>query len=229
MLRVSTVLLSLSVLAAALPVGAKAQQAQDSNGLSGFYTELRGGVNFLDNARNSGNANPIFPTGTAKTDFGTGFTLGAAIGYKFSDRDRWGSGFWNGVRTELEVGYGQDDINVPMEQFENSQQPDIDGWRFMANTYYDIDTGTRFTPYVGAGLGFTSLDLNNAGLSDKSDTTFTYQFRGGVDYALTKQFSVNVGYRYLDTDNPKFTNNDGSLFQTEYNSHAIELGLRYSF
>ena len=39
---------------------------------------------------------------------------------------------------------------------------DVTGFNFFANVFLDYDTGTRFTPYVGGGLGLARTDFDIA-------------------------------------------------------------------
>ena len=70
----------------------------------------------------------------------------------------------------------------------------------MLNAYYDIDTGTKLTPYVGAGIGMARLKGSIKGddaNASKSKTTFAWQVGAGVSYAMTDNLALDAGYRYL--------------------------------
>ena len=151
------------------------------------------------------------------------------------DDNVWGGSFAYGVktgaiRTELELNLHQDakkriaedDINVKMEN--NS---------VMLNAYYDIDTGTKFTPYVGAGLGLSHQKVT-AGNAKKSSNELAWQVGGGVSYAAAENVSVDFGYRYIDNGS-SFTvsrdEDDDVSGKTDFESEANEfyLGVRYAF
>ena len=65
----------------------------------------------------------------------------------------------------------------------------------MLNAYYDIDTGTKFTPYVGAGIGMARLKAKIDDETDfsKSKTTFAWQVGAGISYAMTENVSLDAG------------------------------------
>lgn len=81
---------------------------------------------------------------------------GEAGKQKFSDNVFGGSlayGVKTGaVRTELELNIKQDAEKKLTDEF-GSTKLSMENNSVMLNAYYDIDTGTKFTPYVGAGIG----------------------------------------------------------------------------
>jgi opacity protein-like surface antigen len=128
----------------------------------------------------------------------------------------------------------------------------------LANLYYDVDTGTEFSPYVGFGLGInylkTSVNLDGvytnqdtetflSGRSADSAYDLTWQLSAGVSYLLADNWNLDVGYRYSDlgkldtlTVGKIIKIEDSGLvaFSTtkssiELKSHEFLVGLRYSF
>ena len=99
---------------------------------------------------------------------------------------------------------------------------DFSAHQFFLNAYYDFMNASRWTPYVGAGVGwaYTSMRYDNrfirkttaegypttkppaaAGTisfldTDISDTIFGFQFMGGADYALTEKVSIGLKGRW---------------------------------
>ena len=86
----------------------------------------------------------------------------------------------------------------------------------LANAYYDIRTGTAFTPYIGAGLGFavnqitrtfTFVDTGQPDLDiSVSDRSTQVQFAGaamaGLTYDINSFVALDVNYRYLFIGGP---------------------------
>lgn len=216
-----------AVLAAAASLVTSAVSAAEANwsvdGWSGFYGELRAGITLLDNSSNQPNSTLVFPSIASNTDFETGAMGSIALGYGFADQNRWGSGLWNNIRLEAELQYQENDIdNV-------AGNPEVTALSYMGNVYYDFDLGSSFTPYIGVGLGATSLNVDGVGLRDDADTVFAYQLRGGVSYAFDQNIAASLGYRYFDADNPSLVDLDGTSFDTQYSGSALELGLRYNW
>ena len=61
---------------------------------------------------------------------------------------------------------------------------------------------------------------------------FAYQLAAGVGYVISKQITLDLGYKYFATAKPEFEFSagfGGGKVEAEYSSHNIFLGLRYSF
>lgn len=199
---------------------AATQAAAQENLLKGSYFELRAGANFFEDADNGAGGSGPF---AAETSFDTGYTAGAAIGYGFSDRQRYGAGLWNNIRIEAELAYNESDIDNGSSNAELSMQ------NYMLNVYYDFDTGTKWRPFIGGGIGAADVEAEGASLQDDDDTVFAYQVRAGVAYQLTPMISATLGYRFLDTEDPEFRSASGAQFDTETRSHTVEVGIRFNF
>jgi opacity protein-like surface antigen len=115
-----------------------------------------------------------------------------------------------------------------------------------------------FRPYVGAGLGFSRNEISNVGISLIAAPTVTATFPGGTttEFAWTvvagtgvslaaiglPQATLDVQYRYIDHGRavteagmqavfvggvPAFTMQRTGI-QTEVQTHAVEVGLRWA-
>lgn len=110
---------------------------------------------------------------------------------------------------------------------------------FMANVDYDFDTGSRWVPYIGGGLGVAtiSVDAENASgisLSDDRDTVFAYQVGTGIGYEFPLQegrsITVSLDWRYFGTQAPTFKGDvSGEDFEATINGHDVGIGLIYGF
>jgi opacity protein-like surface antigen len=173
-------------------------------------------------------------------DFLPSFTGGVGVGYV------WTSAF----RTDFTV-----DIHSIMDaNFVGSQNYGAgtvtvdDKTRFMStillwNGYYDIRTGTAFSPYIGGGLGFAVNQLTRsdaltdsaAGSFSVSDRTTRVNFAGaamaGVTYDVNSMFSIDVGYRFLyigGTDIDLTLNGLASDVQVGgISEHQVRAGFRF--
>lgn len=111
-----------------------------------------------------------------------------------------------------------------------------------ANAFYDIDTGTKFTPYVGGGIGVAQIRVKDnfwhayagrTGSSSKTVNNFAWNLGAGVAYSFDSSWSVDLGFRHNDFG--KVKNNaidtNGYVFQAKDRASSEEmlLGLRYSF
>jgi opacity protein-like surface antigen len=162
---------------------------------------------------------------TIETSYDLGFNVGAAGGYDFGL-----------LRVEGEITYRQNDVDelgVPGTGSVGGDG-DISAFSLMANGFWDIETGSPVTPYLGAGIGVALVSMNDVGalgltLADDDDTVFAYQFAAGVAFDLNPSMALDLGYRFFATTDPEFTDPDGVKFDSEYMSHNLSLGLRYTF
>jgi opacity protein-like surface antigen len=106
-----------------------------------------------------------------------------------------------------------------------------------ASVYYDIDTGTEITPYIGVGGGMSHVTVNvkqtvTALYPDHEDYLWALSFQAaaGIGYAVMEDLTVTLGYRLIGTLEGNFSEYDTSKRKTGMTlNHNVELGLRYSF
>lgn len=153
----------------------------------------------------------------------------------------FGKSYDNNLRIEGELGYRSNDLDGFSDGGEIlGAAGDITAVSFLFSTYYDISNPTRFTPYLGAGLGgaYVSLDgrtvdpaFGDIVFSDEA-LAFAYQLGGGVACKLNRVLTLDLGYRYFSTADLKFKDQDSSgdnNFETDYSAHNVALGLRLAF
>ncbi|MBB4315251.1 OmpA family protein [Roseospira marina] len=180
----------------------------------GVYLGLGGGVTFDDSGKveSGGVAHDL------DTDVGA---LGlATVGYSFG----------SGLRSELEGGYRHNGVS-------SWGGADLDGdmsaWHAMVNALYEFDTGSGFTPYLGAGLGAAIVDIDarndrtGQSLTD-SDVGFAYQAIVGFGYDVTDGLALTADYRFFHAPDLEHDSSDGSVADG-YANHAVVFGLRYAF
>jgi OmpA-OmpF porin, OOP family len=143
----------------------------------------------------------------------------------------FGYGFANGLRPELELTIRDNDTRNPgAAPGEGSGNADA----YMANLWYDVPAlsfAPRLRPYIGAGAGRAKLDytgvVDAAGTAHSSDADlFAYQAGAGLGYEVTRNLTLSLGYRYLQTERERLTAG-GEV--SRYRSDAALLGLRYAF
>ena len=131
-----------------------------------------------------------------------GWRVGAAIGYSFSSI----------LAIEGEISYmNQDfdhaDLDCPPGSIVcNDGEFDLDGdaaiWTGMVNLIAGFPIGNFFRPYVGGGIGFAHVSLNDLDeISvfdlDDSDTSFAAQAFAGIDLMLSDNMALGGRYRVL--------------------------------
>ena len=139
-------------------------------------------------------------------------------------------------RVEGEIGYAASDFVetspylVRMGAFDGQMTSSS----VMLNGYFDSETNSRFTPYVGLGFGFTSLDFTytdyySGGNAVKSDDlVMAHQVMVGLEVAVNPSMSVSAEYRYFGATDPSFTNDFGETLDTEYKSNMIVGSVKFA-
>ncbi len=131
------------------------------------------------------------------------------------------------VRTELEFNGREEAV-----RHENSKKTTLSNDSIMVNAYYDFNTNTPITPYVGAGIGYARVDvkLEEAGFKHtKKSNNFAWQLGAGVAYEIDEHVAVDLGYRFADAGEVKDHTLPGEKYKMKAMNHEILLGARYSF
>ncbi|MGH6718340.1 MAG: OmpA family protein [Alphaproteobacteria bacterium] len=201
-----TIAASVLVVAGTLPAVAQDQ---------GWYIGMGAGATFPNNSDVNGGGT------STDIDFDTGWTIAGTLGYAYG----------NGIRTEIELGYRENDIDQ-LSGLANGLG-DSDAFNAMVNFLYDLRNQTDFTPYIGVGAGYLDLSLDNVtpiggGVLDDSDGLFAYQGIAGVTYALNDQIGIFVDYRYVGTEEANMRTSTGINVDVDYDSHTVLAGLRFS-
>ncbi len=209
--------LSLALAVATLGLSSAAM----AQGYNGWYLGARAGVTWLDDhSYSTGGAVRSF-------DFDHGWGLSGNVGYQF------GGPF----RLELEVAYRTNDIDSITSGGARlaGATGEMNSLAFMVNGFYDINTGTAFTPYVGLGVGYARVSadgISATGLgftNGDDDNKFAYQAIAGVAYQLTPEVALTADYRYFATQDPSFRLSSGASVDAEYKTHNIMVGLMLKF
>lgn len=133
------------------------------------------------------------------------WTLGAGIGYRFSRNVRgdltWDHRFESDAQGTLSGAAAGQPFPGATRRF--GLKSDV----FLANIYYDVDLGQRFSPYIGVGLGFTSNRTTSGTITDACGCTGTIggateysvagAFMSGVTWNLGGRVNLDAGYRLL--------------------------------
>jgi opacity protein-like surface antigen len=143
-------------------------------------------------------------------DLKPGFLVGAAGGVALG----------NGLRLELEGLYDQNKLK-------HTDVKNMNATAF-ANVLYDFNVG-GMTPYVGAGVGYSSTSLKQGGDSIHDQGT-AWQLRAGVTVPVNEVLSVDIGYRYMDLGKFNATVTDGTdtvSLKLDPKVHALTVGARF--
>jgi len=189
---------------------------------SGPYLSGHVGMAFMGDSHISRNYGILAVEG--ELEFEPGYEVTFAGGYQ-----------WRMLRLEGEIGYQNNSIDAingcvgPICMSDVSSSGGASTLSFLANGYLDFDNQTSFTPYITAGIGMATMEVNDFAIAgyhigDSEDTVGVYQLGAGVAYDMNEHFAVDFKYRYLAMLDSEFDGVD-----TDIDIHSIYLGLRYNF
>ncbi len=169
---------------------------------------------------------------TVDNEYDTGYVLSAETGYNFGQFY-----FIDNVKLGLEVAYSQNDIDTHSAGGANLTGPtgELDAFTFMANMSHEYDTGTKFVPYYGLGVGIAAIDANDYGVNavpnalDDGDESFAYQVNAGVNYMVNPALDMGVNYRYAATSGIELTGAGGTSSDFDYESNNLTFNLNYRY
>ena len=235
-------------------------QAADSPWYLGFQVP----VMFIDDTEskttgsNMNQGSPVPYSAKATSEYKAGFKLAGMVGYRlgrslriegelFFARARVDKQTYGSVTVAGQAPPGLGKVDVPVSG--SASQTGA-----MANVWFDIPTGSDWTPYVGGGLGFIRVDqgdleydanaLANAfspqtlppGFVPKissTDTSIAYHFGVGVGYRLNDRHTLQFGYRLQIANDLEFNGRNalGNTIgvKTELRAHLFEIGVRMHF
>lgn len=103
----------------------------------------------------------------------------------------------------------------------------------MANGYYDFVNCSKWTPYVGAGLGMSWLKARmvegDTKILNKHVNNLAWQVMAGVVYQIDNRWAIDAGYRYADLGRVRKNLGGGNVAKFATREHDFMLGVRLSF
>ena len=159
------------------------------------------------------------------------------------------------LRAELEYGYnmtakesGNSMLNAWSQNVNLSWAQKTRSQTVMVNGYYDFNTDTPFTPYIGGGLGYAKLktsakgeieninvggSLINMPFSGSEDrNNFAWNLQAGFSWQINPCWAAEIGYRYTHlgyTKSSSVTESGSSNARYKIATHEVGVGLRYHF
>jgi opacity protein-like surface antigen len=202
--------------------------AENSN--TGFYIGISGGYVIPQTLTIS---DPDDSSQKADTTLNNGYFVGVKSG--------WNTPFTNRIMA-MEIEY-----NYIRNNFDNSKYiPEIDGTidgtigvhALLFNLKARYPEG-KIHPYVGAGLGWSIVQLGDlTGTGDLSGSKgdigngFCWQLMTGVDFDITPNVAVGIGYKYLaanTTIGSKEDSHDRIYADADFRASMINVGLTFTF
>jgi opacity protein-like surface antigen len=169
--------------------------------------------------------------------FGIGYQLNSWLRFDVTGEYRMNSTF-NGL----------DVIRSDGSTFTNDYRAKKSEWLLLANAYVDLGTWWCVTPFVGAGIGvsrinisgFTDVNTPNGGVAfgpDESQWSLAWALHAGLAFQATNNLSIELAYRYTSLGDGRVgdardflgTNNvnNPTTFR-DITSHDLKLGVRFT-
>lgn len=179
---------------------------------NGIYLGIRSGATRHDYSKKNG-------TNFSELDSSV-FMMSGALGYRYDY-----------YRTELEYVWRDRDKWTSVVMGAKSKLS-FQTRSVMWNHFIDFLPYNWWSPYVGAGIGFTKMKYHDkmTGMDGKTrdmtgdynntPTRFTWSVGGGLTLKVTNKFNVDAGYRYYDM---------GAIHKMDVKAHEFYGGLRYVF
>lgn len=189
----------------------------------------------------------------------TGFYIGGNVGYGWGNNTfdytpfalptwSYDLGGANGVFGGLQAGFNYQFANnvvVGLEadlEFANMGSSAILATGPLAATVvsHSLDTfGTirgrvgyafdRFLPYFTGGAAWANTSNNGSFGWSSSSTNWGWTVGGGLEYAVTNNWTVKAEYLYLDFDGQNYAFPNGDQISTGYNMSTLKAGVNYKF
>ena len=170
-----------------------------------------------------------------RVEFDPGINIGGTGGYDFGM-----------MRLEGELSYKHGEINAITDKSDGFRFRSVDGslgaLAVMFNGFFDLHNESPITPYFGGGIGFAALHLSDTFGTDTrvgvtrlllypedDATVFAYQAGAGLEIALNRRLSLDIGYRYFGTAKAKFDTDFASTTELKFESHSGAVGIRVKF
>jgi opacity protein-like surface antigen len=195
--------------------------------VNGWYLTVGAGAVWPSDQRMWARDNSIWNNVTSlpstTINYNGGFSVDGGIGYDFG-----------ALRAELTYGYSAPSIeNVTLRNLGGGSFDaggKINKNDIMASVYWDVLPFSRFTPYIGGGIGYTNLstpsfNVGNYYTGSNNKGLFGWQAKAGLSYALAYNWDVYGEATFSGTGNPHFE----SVNFSSYKDIGAKLGFRYRF
>jgi opacity protein-like surface antigen len=160
-------------------------------------------------------------------DSDIGWLVGATVGANITSN----------LRGEVELSTGAVDLTDVTITPPDATAAITDGVAsttyLLGNLWFDIDTGSGFTPYIGGGLGGAYVTAEGTAPTipytvDMSGWGWAYQVGAGVKFDLADNIGLDLGYRFKSIVGAELEGG-GDDATVDLSSHVLQVGLTVGF
>ena len=200
-----------------MPVIAGGEGILDEQQKSGIYFSAGVGTTSINDLEGK-----LSSTITNTTEVDNGLKYSAGIGYDFG-------------KFRAELNYRKDALDpskfsttVSGTKTAYSVKGDVNATTIATNIFYDFENDSKFTPYVGAGVGATKVELDpfviDGDDADVDDMQTSYNINLGISYEMSQSSDVFIQADYLTVSDMKL----GDSEMDDIKTYAVSAGIRYS-
>ncbi len=199
---------------------------------SGWYVNLSGGANWLSDEGFSASTAGL-DTLSFNPNSDAGWIISGAVGLSLNSMVQ-------GLRVEAEVAYRSNQVDGTWAS--TATAPDLGPLDYehsttsvLANVWYDFSLGD-VRPYIGGGVGWAETQLDGrfvgGGLPviDISDDGFAWQLGAGVNFDISSNVQLGLGYRYFEGPDVRIGAPlaiNGAFGDVESQNHAALVSLTF--
>jgi len=167
--------------------------------------------------------------GTVTTTFDDGSAMGLVVGKEHGP-------------VRLEIEWSERDFDVEDHVLGGAALPgptgEVDVSSFFLNGYYHFNADGRFSPYLGAGVGYADAEFDDFGVTPvpevlrDDDAGFAWQLMAGVEARLGSGWRLFADYRWLAADGLGVTVSPaagGLTSEVDLETQTMAIGVRYTF
>jgi opacity protein-like surface antigen len=205
-----------------------------------FYGGLEAGVIIPDDLslNASGVIGGVASTLSGNLTFNAGPSVGLILGYNLNDYFAAEGNFFYG-------GFDTDKFNATLTgfaagSFSLSVNGHVDTETFLANAIWRPLGRSNFTPYIGAGLGFTNFDVTINSLSgggataavnsSSSEADLAVDALVGFDWTATDHWTLGGRYRFLWVNTSSVGSGGGIAASSgNFTAHVLTANATYHF
>ena len=173
----------------------------------GLWWKKDGDEFYFDETGARKDGTPALKEGDLDVSFDLGWAIAGAVGYRFGDLRVEGEGAYLAATLNKYTG-----MEIDKDTFDT--QPGIGVLALMLNGWYDIDTGTIVSPFLGIGVGGLQ-GTTTQGVPKNAPDEFearvhsgwglAYQAGAGAAVEVIDGLSVRLGYRLFGTLETTYT------------------------
>lgn len=191
---------------------------------SGFYVGVTAGGGWGDTT--------FEETGFVANTFDIdGFVLGATAGYNYEITRNLLIGVEADISySDIEGSFGPGNLGLPGGGIFTCPGPCVTEVEWFGTLRGRIGyTGGPLLVYGTGGLAFGDVDSSFVGAQDFGGTSVGWTAGGGIEYALTREWSAKVEYLHVDLGWTEKTYTPGNYFRSDNEFDVVRAGINYRF